>query len=226
MVGKTAIAALMWITAQGPAGDSTGSGTMGAATGEQPTPGVGAGTARDGVDQARQAPGGDLQGAPGPVTQPDQPAQAEQRQVRIAQLARIEFRNDLGRDYRVNEIQVSLDGRVIRRETAPEGGELRGPITVYDGPVSQGVHRVELRAQVQGRDRRIFSYLDRYKLNLQSNDVFTVTDHPVAFTLTVDERPGRNIPFEKRPAVALRPEGVVQPTSVARPSNGAPRTVR
>lgn len=122
---------------------------------------------------------------------------------------RIELRNDLGRGYRVTDVRVFLDGREIAHRSAPEGGELAGALTLYEGPVLSGSHQLSTRVLVEGRDRGIFRYLDKYKMNLESVHGFLVpVESAGGLTLVVrlDERKGANVPFEKKPMVSIVPQ--------------------
>lgn len=208
-----AMSALIWVAAQAAsAGSGSGAGTD-------------TGTAAD-VRGEAAPPGGELQGAPGAVTQPSEEQHPPAARPTVAQPGRIELRNELGPNYHINELTVLLDGRPVRREQVQGDGDLRGPLAVYDGPLGQGTHKVEVRAKVQGRNRAgLFSYMDNYQLDVRSQDVFSVTDHPVAFTLVVGERKGATVPFEQRPTVVVRSDVTSPPTQTA-VGSGAARIVR
>jgi hypothetical protein len=209
------MSALLWIVAQA-AGAESGNG---AASGpEAPT---------EQRQQVPEPPGGELQGGPSAVTQPNEADHPPAARPTVAQPGRIEFRNELGRNYRMTELTFLLDGRTIKRELAEQGGEVRGPLPLYDGPLARGKHRFELRAKLQGRNRgRIFSYMDDYLFDVRSEDAFTVTDHPVAFSVVVGERRGVNVAFEQRPQVVVRSDVSLPPTTQTATGSGAARTVR
>ena len=122
---------------------------------------------------------------------------------------RIELRNDLGRNYRVTDVRVFLDGREVARRTAPDGGELPQTVTLYEGPVLSGSHQLTTRVLVEGRDRGIFRYLDKYKMNLEAVHGFLApaeTNAGVNVLVRLDERKGANVPFEQKPMVTVVPQ--------------------
>lgn len=138
--------------------------------------------------------------------------------------SRIEFRNDLGRPYRVTEVRLYLDGRQIMHRVAEDDGEISGVVTAYDGPMMPGDHRIETRAVVQPRNRGIFTYLDNYRIEVSSSDVFVARDEAAAFTVALDERPGATVPFERKPSVAIRREVSAPPSPLPEVRVVAPPT--
>lgn len=138
--------------------------------------------------------------------------------------ARIEVRNDLGGSYKVTQVALLLDGREIARREAPSDGDLAKLFMAYDGPVVSGVHNLVARATVQGRSRGIFSYVDDYKINVDSAQSFVARGDrgAVTFTVVLSERKGVTIPFEQKPTLAFESQTTAPPSALAGTSDAVP----
>lgn len=121
--------------------------------------------------------------------------------------SRIEFDNQLARQFKLKEIRVTLDGREILRRQAGEDGELPQRFVVWNGPVQAGSHRLEANLVFQGRNRGPFTYLESYTVNVDTaQSFFARPDRAVNFTLVAGRNPDRSVPPLAKPVIYVRDE--------------------
>jgi hypothetical protein len=116
-------------------------------------------------------------------------------------LATVSFRNDVGKKLRLVEARFTLDGENLPVVlTSAEPGK---SYVIVSRAVIPGPHVVTARLTYRG-DRGVFSYMQGYKLNVQSQQLLTApTDRPVTFTLVGSEKKGMTVPLEKRVVVTV-----------------------
>ncbi|HXU83722.1 MAG TPA: hypothetical protein VN914_20150 [Polyangia bacterium] len=121
--------------------------------------------------------------------------------------ASIEVRNDMGKRFKLVEARVVMDGQELSHRVAAKGQELEQQFRAYDGAVSPGSHQVTVNLVYEGRNTGIFTYLDDYKIRVQSSAEFTAQDraHPVALQVLAYERSGITIPIEQKPTMEIKP---------------------
>jgi hypothetical protein len=115
--------------------------------------------------------------------------------------ATVSFRNDVGKKLRLVEARFTMDGEnlpVVLTSADPGKSYVITSRSVIPGP-----HVVTVRLTYRG-DRGVFSYMQGYKLNVQSQQLLTApTDRPVTFTLVGSEKKGMTVPLEKRVVVTV-----------------------
>ena len=115
--------------------------------------------------------------------------------------ATVSFRNDVGGRFRLVEARFTMDGTAL--PTVLTGGERGKSYVIFGGAVLPGPHVVTARLTYQG-ERRVFTYMKGYKLNVTSNQVLTApADRNVSFTLVSAENQGLNVPLERRVVVRV-----------------------
>jgi hypothetical protein len=151
---------------------------------------------------------------PGATAQGDAERQIEVPVVSLP--ARVEVNSTMGKRFKLVEARVVIDGQELGRRVASGGQELEPQFRVFDGEVGPGPHQVTVSLVYEGRNVGIFTYMDDYKVRMQSSAEFTVQDraHPAVVQVLAYERSGVTIPIEKRPTMELKP-GVGAPTSVS-----------
>ena len=116
-------------------------------------------------------------------------------------LATLSFRNDVGKKLRLVEARFTMDGADL--PTVLTGAEPGKSYRVFGGSVKPGPHVVTARLTYQG-ERRVFSYMKGYKLNVRSDQVLTAPENrAVRFTVVGAENTGMNVPLEKRLVVKV-----------------------
>ncbi len=116
-------------------------------------------------------------------------------------LATLSFRNDVGKKLRLVEARFTMDGADL--PTVVTGAEPGKSYVVFGGAVKPGPHVVTARLTYQG-ERRVFSYMNGYKLNVTSDQVLTTPENrAVSFTVVGAENTGMNVPLEKRLVVKV-----------------------
>lgn len=115
--------------------------------------------------------------------------------------ATVNFRNDVGKKFRLVEARFSLDGaHVFRISSTPERGR---SYVLLSGPVTPGRHVVTAYLTYQG-ERGVFSYMRDYKLNVSSDQVLTApANRSVTFTVVGSENVGMTVPLDKRVVVKV-----------------------
>jgi len=115
--------------------------------------------------------------------------------------ATVSFRNDVGKKLRLVEARFTMDGEnlpVVLTSADPGKSYVITSRSVIPGP-----HVVTVRLTYRG-DRGVFSYMQGYKLNVQSQQLLTApTDRPVNFTVVGSEQKGMTVPLEKRVVVTV-----------------------
>jgi hypothetical protein len=116
-------------------------------------------------------------------------------------LATLSFRNDVGKKLRLVEARFTMDGADL--PTVVTGAEPGKSYVLFGGAVKPGPHVVTARLTYQG-ERRVFSYMKGYKLNVRSDQVLTTPENrAVSFTVVGAEHTGMNVPLEKRLVVKV-----------------------
>ena len=115
--------------------------------------------------------------------------------------ATLSFRNDVGKKLRLVEARFTMDGADL--PTVVTGAEPGKSYVVFGGSVKPGPHVVTARLTYQG-ERRVFSYMKGYKLNVRSDQVLTAPENrAVSFTVVGAENTGMTVPLEKRVVVKV-----------------------
>jgi hypothetical protein len=115
-------------------------------------------------------------------------------------------RSELGKRYRLIEASVAIDGDEVARREAPKGQELERSFTAFDGALTPGRHAVSVTLVYEGRNAGVFSYVDNYKFRVQSSYAFdAVGNGPAALNVVARERPGADVPLEKKPTMEISP---------------------
>jgi hypothetical protein len=84
--------------------------------------------------------------------------------------------------------------------SSPEPGK---SYVIVSGAVKPGPHVMSTRLTYQG-DRRVFSYMNGYKLNVRSDQVLTTpVNRTVSFTVVGSETRGMTVPLEKRVVITV-----------------------
>lgn len=115
--------------------------------------------------------------------------------------ATVTFRNDVGKKFRLVEARFTMDGADLpTRLIDTEPGK---SYVVVSGPVTPGPHVLTARLTYQG-DRRVFSYMGGYKLNVVADKMVTTpADRRVSFTVVSSENKGMTVPLDKRVVVTI-----------------------
>jgi hypothetical protein len=115
--------------------------------------------------------------------------------------ATVSFRNDVGNKLRLVEARFTMDGADL--PTVVTGAEPGKSYVVFGGAVKPGPHVVTARLTYQG-ERRVFSYMKGYKLNVRSEQVLTTPENrAVSFTVVGAEKTGMTVPLEQRLVVKV-----------------------
>jgi hypothetical protein len=134
----------------------------------------------------------------------------------------VDVRSEMGKQFRLIEAALVLDGQEVARRTAPQGQELehtfqlwssgeapvnRSERVAIDGWLRPGEHALTVRLVFEGRNVGPFNYLENYKYRAESNFAFEVGtgDRPAAIQVVARERPGRNLPPEQKPFLSIEP---------------------
>lgn len=129
----------------------------------------------------------------------------------------IDVRNDLGRGFRLIEMQILLDGVPIAHRVAEGTAELAKLFPAYLGVIRTGPHAVSAHFTYLGRNRGPFKYLENYRYNVESSYAFVVREEgPSALRVVVAERKGPNIPFERKPVIRFEAEETALQNDVQR----------
>jgi len=115
--------------------------------------------------------------------------------------ATVNFRNDVSAKLRLVEARFTMDGNDLPTVlTSPEPGK---SYVVVSGPMKPGAHYVTARLTYQG-ERRVFTYMNGYKLKVSSNQVVTAPENrTVSFTVVGAENKGMTVPLDKRVVVKV-----------------------
>ena len=115
--------------------------------------------------------------------------------------ATVSFRNDVGKKLRLVEARFTMDGESLPVVlTSAEPGK---SYVIVSRAMIPGPHVVTARLTYRG-DRGVFSYMQGYKLNVQSQQLLTApAEGPVSFTVVGSEHKGMTVPLEKRVVVTV-----------------------
>jgi hypothetical protein len=118
----------------------------------------------------------------------------------------VDVNSNLGKRFKLIDARVVMDGRELAHRTADPGQELEHQFRAYDGEVGPGPHQVTVALVYEGRNVGLFTYMDDYKIRVQSSADFTAQDraHPAAVQVLAYERSGFTIPVEKRPTMEIK----------------------
>jgi hypothetical protein len=118
----------------------------------------------------------------------------------------VDVRTDLRKRFRLVEMKVTLDGLEIAHRTAARGEELERTFRAYDGAISQGRHTMTVNLVYEGRNAGPFTYLDDYKLRLESTAEFNAKEsaRPASIEVLVYEKPGATVPIEQKPTMEIK----------------------
>jgi hypothetical protein len=133
-------------------------------------------------------------------------------------MARVHFKNDLDKTLTLVEAQFTMDGKQLPIVSNLKVG---GEVILFTGPLAPGPHIVKTRLLCQANKRGggIFSYMDKYKLNIESDEVLTMPDdRSVQFTVIAHRNKGINVPFEKQVEVKAAAADL--------PDSNGPRSLR
>jgi hypothetical protein len=117
-------------------------------------------------------------------------------------LATVHFRDDAGDAFQLVEARFVMDDHPLPVLT---GASRAADTIIYTGRVRPGRHVVSARLVYQGRNRGPFTYLNGYKLSVESQKVVEVpADRPATFIIATEKKKGMNIPLDKQLAVTVR----------------------
>jgi hypothetical protein len=138
--------------------------------------------------------------------QADPPAAAPRR-ADVNVPAAIEVRNEMGKRFRLVEAVFFLDGAEVARRTAGKGEDFQPAFRAYEGTLRPGAHALTVTLVYEGRNTGPFTYLDNYKYRVESTYAFSVAaaDRPATLSVVAHERPGPNVPLEKKPMLDITP---------------------
>jgi len=115
--------------------------------------------------------------------------------------ATVSFRNDVGTKFRLVEAHFTMDGADL--PIVLTGAERGKSYVVVTGSMKPGPHVVTARLTYQG-ERRVFTYMNGYKLNVRSEQVLTTPENrSVSFTVVGSENKGMNVPLDRRVLVKV-----------------------
>lgn len=132
-------------------------------------------------------------------------------------LARLHFRNDLDKTLTLVEAQFTMDGKPLPFVSDLKAG---GEVILFSGTLPAGPHVIKTRMICQGNKRGgIFTYMDKYRFNVESEEVLTMPeDRSVQFTVVAHRNKGLNVPFEKQIELTAKAGDL--------PDSGGPRSLR
>lgn len=118
------------------------------------------------------------------------------------------FANEMGTGFRLESIDVGLDGRQLYLKTAATGlADEREILLARDLPLPAGEHVVELKLVFRGQGEGVFSYLKGYTFTVRSRHVFQARP---GLVIGIHARERTGGPLEQRPYVqfeeTLRPD--------------------
>jgi len=135
----------------------------------------------------------------------------EKKAPRVGPPGRIalSFEDRLGPTFVLEEIELSLDGKIIT-SCGAKGAALdaRSPVALWDGSAGPGEHELALRLVYRGKGYGIFSYLSGYKFEVKSRHAVDLPPAGlVAVHATAYERGDPTTPLEERPQVRFEEQG-------------------
>jgi hypothetical protein len=104
------------------------------------------------------------------------------------------------------EARLVMDGQELSHRLAATGQELDTRTRLYDGAVRPGLHAVQVTLVYEGRNKGPFTYLDDYKIRLESTVDFNFAEgrRPGALEILAYERPGATVTVEHKPMMEIK----------------------
>ena len=118
---------------------------------------------------------------------------------------RIEARSQMGKRFRLTDAFLVVDGIQVSHFQAQPKQELDLTTRALNVHLDGGQHTLTVILVYQGRSAGLFSYLDQYRFRAVTNYPFYLekaVGQPVIRILG-RERPGANVPLEKKPTVDI-----------------------
>ena len=151
--------------------------------------------------------------APGPLdgleSAPATVQQTSARSVRPVPDAiapvRIEVRSQMGKRFRLTDAFLVVDGIQVSHFQAQPKRELDLTTRALDVHLDGGQHKLTVILVYQGRSAGLFSYLDQYRFRAVANYPFYLekAEGQPVIRILGRERPGANVPLEKKPTVDI-----------------------
>ena len=157
-----------------------------------------------------------------PVEVPVQPRAEGGRDKVVAGVEQVPVRvyllDQTGGRFRLVEARVTLDARGVVHETAPPDQTLQHTFNAPETLMSPGEHILIATLTYEGQNRGPFRYLDNYRYQVERVYPFSLesADKPAVVHLVARERPGLNLPPEKK----LMIEAIDAPASQVPPTPG------
>lgn len=124
----------------------------------------------------------------------------------------IDVQDEMGRSFRLVEVQLTLDGREVTRQVAPAGDELGPALRVYEGPLAPGLHAMNAILVYEARNRGPFTYMDQYRYRVSGEYAFVVPEQgdSAGVRVIARERRGPTVPLEDRPQLFFERAGATE----------------
>lgn len=138
--------------------------------------------------------------APAPVPPRQQQAQARRSDGSVPTFLRV--RNQMGKRFRLVEVQLIVDGVQLAATAAPVNqdlGEGIGPLAALLPP---GNHVLTARLIYVGRNVGVFTYMDDIRFTAESTAPFNL-EGPATLLVVANERKGANVPLEEKPQLTI-----------------------
>lgn len=134
--------------------------------------------------------------------------------------ASVVLRSSLDKRFRLVETKVTVDGQDVSHRAAPRGQELDTLGRIFEGTVRPGWHVVRVELLYEGRNKGPFTYLDDYKVRLESTVDFNFQEgnRPGALEVLAYEKPGATVSVENKPIMELKPAAQSGATAAVRPA--------
>jgi hypothetical protein len=112
---------------------------------------------------------------------------------------RVEFRNEFGERFRLNQLLLLIDGEVVSEHAAGRDGELQNRFLAHAAEVPAGLHSVEVRAVLVGKSGGLFSYLEGYRLHVRAmRAIEPEVGKPGVLTVVMEKQGGWTSPIEEQ----------------------------
>ncbi|MDB4981728.1 MAG: hypothetical protein JWM82_2480 [Myxococcales bacterium] len=116
--------------------------------------------------------------------------------------ATVHFKNEVGKAYELSEAHFVLDGKPLPVLTDVKSGD---DVVVFSGRVLPGPHVVQARLTYQGNRRGPVTYMRKYHLTVEAEEVLTVPkEQAVQFTISGKQNKGFNVPFNEELGIQVR----------------------